>query len=323
VLVAVAGGLVSCAAQEPQPRGAGSEIGVRPAAAAAVKTEQGGDEPGVAREGRAAAKGPVLGPPTKSPHVSTAAAAEPVEESRLERAAPGMRSFAEFRPSLHGFRFVNSFTGTPLPLEGTGLEKRLGLPDRFGLCGGMSFAAADYFLSGWTVPDISTPPERGSDLYDYLYRRQVSTLSPAGMQALKFMEWMDLAEEGSDGTHARTLAELGAIVESLQRGEPAVLGLVLVGRGSESENGRREIWQNHQVLAYASRRLPMNVVEISIYDPNYPLRDDVVVRVIGGPEVRMSRIVPGGRTTAVRGFFRMPYAQVQPPEAIRAVERVK
>jgi hypothetical protein len=306
-------GLVSCTQPEPRPRGSDSQLGVRPAPERPVESRPQEDRSVVAAAEPAPLPRPVE--PSAPIEAPAEAAAAP------ERAKELGRSFAEFRPSQHGFRFVNRFAGTPLPIAGTGLEKGLRLPEEFGLCGGMSFAAADYFLAGRAMPPDSTPPERGSSLYDYLYGRQVSTLAPAGMQALKFLEWMGLPEAGSDGTHARTLAELGEIVEALDRGEPVLLGLVLVGRGeaASEENRRQAIWQNHQVLAYAARRLPMSVVELSIYDPNYPQRDDVTIRVIGEPEVRMSRLVPRGRATAVRGFFRMPYAAAQPPEAVSAL----
>ncbi len=68
---------------------------------------------------------------------------------------PSTRSFADFRPSLHGFRFTNHFTGSPLPFSLGGLEKHLNLPNDFGLCGGMSFAAADFFLA--EIEDAVSP----------------------------------------------------------------------------------------------------------------------------------------------------------------------
>ena len=57
-------------------------------------------------------------------------------------------SFTDFRPSRDGLRSWNSFSGSSLPIDlGAAAETSLGLPRRFGLCGGMSCAAADYFLA--------------------------------------------------------------------------------------------------------------------------------------------------------------------------------
>jgi hypothetical protein len=210
---------------------------------------------------------------------------------------------------VHGFHFVNSFTGSPLPVPMPAAEERLGLPNKFGLCGGMSSAAADLFLAGAAVPGDSTPPERGTPLYDYLYQRQASTLAPMGVGAARFVEWMQLPEEGTDGTHARTQSELPGILTLLERGEPAMLGLVLVSR----ERGGSKAWENHQILAYGFSRLPMDVVELKIYDPNYPGRDDAVIRFAPLPSgLRIERVVPGRRSTAIRGFFLMPYASMRP-----------
>ncbi|MFN0130921.1 MAG: hypothetical protein ACKVW3_00060 [Phycisphaerales bacterium] len=97
-------------------------------------------------------------------------------------------SLAEFRPSLHGFRFVNSFTGSPLPFGLGKAEKSLNVPNRFGLCGGMSFAAADFFLAARPRPDARQPPTQGDPLYNFLYGRQVVSLGTMGVMAAKFME---------------------------------------------------------------------------------------------------------------------------------------
>jgi hypothetical protein len=226
-----------------------------------------------------------------------------------DRPADRARSFASFRPSRHGFRFVNSFTGSPLPLEGW--TKELGVPERFGLCGGMSCAAADLYIAGVEVPGGTTPPERGAALYDYIYQRQVSTFA-LGAMAMKFIEWMEAPEEGERGTHARTAEELPQILAALDEGRPVVLGLVFVAR--TSGGAQRKAWENHQVLAYAAERLPMGVVELRIYDPNFPGADDAVIRYVPSPDgVRIARIVPGRGRKAVRGFFAMPYTPVRPP----------
>src|SRR5262245_39902796 len=81
-----------------------------------------------------------------SPAVSTPVAAATASGPGAPGGAPGNaapesdsgtpRSFASFRPSQHGFAFNNRYYGSPLPVV-LGNEKRLGIPERYGLCGGM------------------------------------------------------------------------------------------------------------------------------------------------------------------------------------------
>lgn len=227
--------------------------------------------------------------------------------------------FADFRPSRHGFAFVNSFSGSPLPIPLGSLERRLNIPAKFGLCGGMCFAAADFFLAGRRLGDevaATKPPEGGTPLYQYLYARQAASLGPMAMMFTRFIEWMDLPEGGDDGLHARTMRELDLILPAVEAGEPVMLGLVLVD-GAAS----REVWRNHQVLVYGAVRHdedqpPM----LRIYDPNYPGRDDAVIRwVADEADPRWERHVPrqgeGRReTTRVRGFFKMHYVPADPPD---------
>ncbi|MFN0130922.1 MAG: hypothetical protein ACKVW3_00065 [Phycisphaerales bacterium] len=112
----------------------------------------------------------------------------------------------------------------------------------------------------------------------------------------------------------RTLDELPAIKRRLAQGKPEVLGLVLT-----SADDTREPWHNHQVLAYGhgERDGQSGATVIRIYDPNYPDRDDAVL-VLGkcGESLAGRRVVPGRRTTPVRGVFRMSYSPVTPPETL-------
>jgi len=90
-----------------------------------------------------------------------------------------------------------------------------------------------------------------------------------------------------------------------------------------------EIWKNHQVLAYAYSEISATTIDVNIYDPNYPQRDDVVIRVervpvgttfVPGVPPRKKTVL-GFRCTQrvsdhsqnVRGFFAMPYVPVEPP----------
>jgi hypothetical protein len=179
----------------------------------------------------------------------------------------------------------------------------------------MSFAAADYFLAGAAVPRDAAPPAHETPLYRYLYMRQAASVGPAGIAGLKFLEWMRLPEEGVDGTRARTAAELAAMRAAFERGEPVVLGLVLTTTREHAVP-----WNyNHQVLAYAATILHDGAQELRIYDPNFPRRDDAVIRITEDDGLpRLVRIVPGRRDLSIRGMFRMAYAPATPPAEITA-----
>ncbi len=245
-----------------------------------------------------------------------------------------------FLPSRHGFHFTNSFRGSPLPKDlgalGATLSTSLKLPSHFGLCGGMCFAAHDNYLADRVPPPETTPPESGTPLYERIYARQADSIGPGITQATRFAEWMGLEDDGRDGTRTRTLRELPAILDRLSRGELVHIGLVHV-----SFRETREIWHNHQVLAYAVAQPdphdPHNpptpgVVDLRIYDPNHPGRDDIAIRLrlvrVEPPSVLRiglafhappalglegSLIATDGTVLKnVRGLFAMPYDPQQP-----------
>jgi hypothetical protein len=227
-------------------------------------------------------------------------------------------------PSLHGFRFVNGFEGSPVP---DSIGRAIGAKfDGFGLCGGMSFAAADLFYAGRPRPEAQAPPPAGSPLFKYLYRRQTDSLGPLAVEGLRFGQWMALPTGTIAGTGQRTFGEVAAARALLDAGSPAVLGLVYVGEGDG-----KAVWQNHQVLAYAYSAAGDGTVWISVYDPNYPGRDDVTIRAVeraagsvtlgeagrfevSGVECHQYRGSQALRP--VRGFFVMPYAPADPPAGV-------
>jgi hypothetical protein len=237
------------------------------------------------------------------------ATAPTAAEAAPTPARPAARSFHDFVPSLNGFQFRNGFQGSIL---GTG-------ESAYGLCGGMSFAAADYYLANMEPPRDSKPPADGTPLFKYIYSRQATSFGTLGAMGLKFVEWMQLPDEGADSVHSRTLAELPLIESVLARGEPVVLGLVLV-----STRDKGKAWDNHQVLAFhaasvqpphdADLRAPTLTI-LRIYDSNFPLRDDVTISISrGGEKTAIAMHIPGRRDMPIRGFFRMAYSPVTPPK---------
>lgn len=248
-----------------------------------------------------------------------------VEPERGVAAPPSEpRSFHEFLPSRHGFAFTNSFAGSPLGNTGLPAFDRLAkgaVNGRFGLCGGMSSAAADLFLARRDPPTLTTPPVEGTAWFAYLRRRQVDSLGPGLGIAQQFARAMTAPDRGLAGVQTSTLLALHGIVRDLHAGQPVVLGMVLTGGDRPGK-----LWENHQVLAYGVAHAG-DTTAIRIYDPNYPRRDDVVIAsrlCVSGFMPVPQTIVPvpvagvvttwsaHRRTRHVRGLLAIPYEPVVP-----------
>lgn len=244
--------------------------------------------------------------PTPTPPVSPPSAREPdpATPTRSITAVPVATPRA-FTPSRDGFRFKNTFTGSPLPKIVRGLASQLGasVPNRYGLCGGMSSAAADYFFAGIAPPTDASPPADGTSLYDYLYARQLDSLGTGMIHAAKVGRWMMLDEGGPDGTQARSKAEFERIKTEIN-----ARGIALVFMVYGGPDGKTPLWENHQVLAYKT-----DETHISIYDPNYPGDDTAKLAFTPTTDgVRVERLTARGNTP-VRGIFLGSYEKKAPP----------
>jgi hypothetical protein len=178
--------------------------------------------------------------------------------SRTPVAAPA--KFTNFNPARHGFKFVNSFT-----------NQVIGDIETKGLCGGMSYAALDYYYSRMAIPTQTHQPVVGTWLRKYLLDRQMNSLTDNGDK------WSELIGTNFHGGRDQEFfnwglqagsGRLGELMSAIDRGRPVPLGLQTTGRGPFS----------HQVVAigYKLGRYQGDLgayqtdVEIYIYDPNFP-----------------------------------------------------
>lgn len=203
----------------------------------------------------------------------------------------------------HGFQFVNSFNFTA--------EYRLPFFDRpiklghisCGLCGGMCFAALDYFHTTGAAPTYTRVADIDPDLEKYLQKRQMDSLSlPLGV--LKVIEWMLRSDR-----EVRCLTvgrEFSTLRDRLARGKPAVLVLIRVG-------GFEDPTQNHQVVAHsyeldeAAKQL-----KIYIYDPNQPGQESWLAMNFENPGQGIDAQQSSGEY--FRGFFVADYSLRTPPQ---------
>ncbi len=199
-----------------------------------------------------------------------------------------------FSAASDGFEFVNFFefelpVKFELPLAGKIDLNRV----IFGLCGGMCFAALDYFYVRQRPPQYAQPQEIERPLMTYLCERQLDSLSIPVL--IKIIDWMAQGEEEL----ARRLikSELPRLRRSLDQGKPVVLCLIRVGKGGSPTH-------NHQVVAtgYELESEPDSLV-IHLYDPNHPLAETTITVGLAqdGFVIRQST------GELLRGFFIIPY----------------
>jgi hypothetical protein len=223
-----------------------------------------------------------------------------------------------FRPSKHGFAFTNSWPSQPAVVRRTPFgDLTLGNAAR-GLCGGMVFAALDYWHAG--VPAPEQRPAANTAAYQHIVDRLVDSWHiPAGVA--QYYQWMNLpdADTGFDVLGRRVLVERGLawrtvsvqwrqIRKDLDQGTPVALGVVTVGSADP-----RDLGLNHQVLA-CGYDVAGSTVTLTVYDPNRGRRDDTVVRFdTRNPQRRITFEHTLGLRRPVRGFFRTAYTIARPP----------
>lgn len=231
-----------------------------------------------------------------------------------------------FLPSKNGFGFHNYFPPISLPFTLPGLPKLKRITGYYGLCGGMSSAACDYFLAGRHVPERDEPPTPRTSLYRFLFRRAMDSFR-MGESILRFAQWMALDQEGANGLSRLTLVEFDRLREALTQHQLVPLGLV-ISQGKDLKTIARDVWLNHQVLAYGCVENADGSVDIRVYDPNTPRNDDVYIRVrrvlpeetspdaqaLGLDGVRCEPVNLRIHPMQVRGFFLMPYEPAEPPK---------
>lgn len=223
-----------------------------------------------------------------------------------------------FSPSTSGFRFPNAFPRVPVRTLGIPGVVELGIGDASnGLCGGMAFAARDYFEAQRRPPPDTSPPDEGP-LFDYLVDRlfdsfelprgpvrYLALMNPALADHETLWSRLRLAPHGRAWLMAKE--EWPKVQREVDAGHPSPLGLVRVRSVNPFD-----LKENHQVLVYGYA-LETAAVTLYLYDPNRPGDDDVRLTVgLGDPPLPTSPTSdpPSG---SVVSFFRVGYRPGSPP----------
>jgi hypothetical protein len=211
-----------------------------------------------------------------------------------------------FTAAANGFPFANSWLpGTPVVSVPTPFGP-IELGDASGgVCGGMVYAAADFYLFG-----VPAPRERSPELFRYFCRRLLDSWTlPFGIT--RYFDWQRrpgatrtwFGLTPQRGVTRLTVEdELPKIRAAIDAGVPAPLGLVKV-----------ESWwvhdmaKNHQVLCHGYDDAD-GVATLHCYDPNWPDQAVTLTLDTTAPDAErwMEHSVEG---PSVRGIFLTEYAR--------------
>jgi hypothetical protein len=205
-----------------------------------------------------------------------------------------------FVPSADGFAFANSWPSAPavsIPLVFTSLG--IGNAAR-GLCGGMVYAALDYWYAGVMPP--TAQPAAGTPLFRFIVRRLVESWQvPVGVS--RYYWWMQLSDVSAK--HETISEQWPAVKAKLDAGVPATLGVVTVASANPMQLGA-----NHQVVA-CGYSIAGTEVTVGVYDPNSGPADDIWIRFNTAGAGGFAHNL--GLNRPVRGFFLTSYSPAQQP----------
>ena len=217
-----------------------------------------------------------------------------------------------FLPTTHGLHFPNRFPRAPAFAIDLGFV-HLGIGNAaYGFCGGMCFAVRDRFERGERVPPEVTPPAPGTPLFRELARRQLDSFDH--LLRVPFRFWRMATAADAARVRRMSSVEWPAIRAEIDAGRLAVVGLVRAPTANPLRLGA-----NHQVLAYGYT-IGDGVLQLSLYDPNHPDRDDVTLRierVDGSPERLRLRQSTGEEVFAVLALPYRAASRDRKPESAR------
>jgi hypothetical protein len=210
-----------------------------------------------------------------------------------------------FNPQQHGFHFRNAFVNRIATIPEFGTVTTLGR------CGGMAYAALDYYLANVPIPAYTganyapdgVPPD-GNWLADYIYVRLMNSFFTPS--ALNFPAWTVHSDHQTWFYKGVTLwtkeDEFPKLRDRLDGGTPVVLGLV--GADNLADIGLK----NHQAVAYGYDFYPgAGIMNVYIYDNNHPDQEVILSSDPGNPHFQAST----GEDW--RGFFVQDYVHSNPP----------
>jgi hypothetical protein len=199
---------------------------------------------------------------------------------------------ADFVPDRDGFHYPNAFVNVIAKLPG------FGTIETGGRCGGMAYAALDYWFNGrLPIPAPSALPADGTLMADYVYRRLFDTyLVPS---AVNFITWTLVGDDGTffhkGVTRWTKEGEFPKLRSMIDQGKPQVLGLVKV-------TDLRRIGDDHQVVAYGYEDDGAGTLTVYVWDNRYPDREARLTTTPKAPHWTLSEGNEDWRGWFVQGY---------------------
>jgi hypothetical protein len=190
------------------------------------------------------------------------------------------------------------------------------LPDYYGLCGGMAFAAADHFRAHKPIPyglEAAVTPNSDDPvdkiLRDYLWARQMESLRPNASVLLSWMVMLHLPIPGAGPRwlRDRTREQFNNLPAFLAHGP---WPLCLIGSSTSPFN-------NHQVLAIGADDHGDGTGTVYLYDSNGPGREQTIKLDFRGDALQAVESCPSPERGPLRGFFCEHYTPATPPDLPR------
>ncbi len=194
------------------------------------------------------------------------------------------------------------------------------LLERYGLCGGMAFAALDYYSNpNRNIPrgtDSNVQPTRdtpqGAILRSYLWRRLIDSLTA---NVSTFLLWIAFLHHVPDNAwlgggprwlSRQSLKECQKLKRYLDAGQPWPVGLV----------GTTPVaTEDHQVVAYDYTESSDGSTTFYLYDMNCPGTGKTTTITFGDGRLKAVEQCSGGRGP-LQGFFCEQYAINPDPPAV-------
>ncbi|MBD1847397.1 hypothetical protein H6F89_29140 [Cyanobacteria bacterium FACHB-63] len=219
--------------------------------------------------------------------------------------------------------------------------------ENYGRCGGMAFAAYDFFLLGWSVDHFGDQVPNSGDLRDYIWRRLLDSLD---LNIGKFLEWiviLHVLPRLDDIATAALLASIGSVWGPIGAAIGALIGSQINffhwGGARELRDKtshemqklkerleREAAWpigliygnsanpiDQHQVLAIGYQDHGNGTATLQIWDNNHRDSSDILTLDFRGEELV---VVTAPRIYApIKGIFCEEYSSVRPPVSLRHV----
>jgi len=206
-----------------------------------------------------------------------------------------------FLPSTTGFAFSNNdWPDVPYKRLRLGpLDVPVGHASN-GVCGGMVFAARDYFESDRRPPTSDKPPQDPDDpLFVYLVTRLFDSYDGVGgVSRYVRLSWPTPVPDRTEIT-ADSITHVKADIDG---GKPAPLGLI-----KTSSWNPFDLRHNHQTLAYGYDLDGAKTI-LRIYDPNHP-GDDTITYTFDGKAITTGPMDLG----PIRCLLHPTYSTKSPP----------